>query len=139
MGKHEKYVKDILKSIAKGKFVCSGNQIKVEYPAISARIDGVIENCCAIEIESRTAKQIRGALLDLTNHKLKKKLLIIIRTPSLSKRNIVEHCENILSNYLNKKNNQVVLLEGTGNNQKPKKDKIKIKNALSKLGCLSPK
>lgn len=41
-------------------------------------IDGTIGNDVAVEIESRTPKQVRGALLDLMLHDYPRKLLIIM-------------------------------------------------------------
>ena len=140
MGKqvHDNYVKDMLEKIAGDQFITKRLDTKVDYEGqISAYIDGVITNCCAIEIESRTNKQIRGALIDLLNHKLPKKLLILVPANIYKPPASVPHCEFILEKYKNSKliKIKVILLKGTGNN--PNKEDIDIiKKGLKDLDCL---
>jgi hypothetical protein len=135
---HDNYGKELLRQIVGDRFISSGDAVKAYYNGrISASIDGVINNCCAIEIESRVAKQVRGALLDLLEHPLPKKLLILVPVHMYNPEATVEHCKYILGKY--KKEGQitkVILLEGTGNNPKESVDKEKIKDALKELGCL---
>jgi len=78
MGVHDVYVKSLFKNlegIIGFKFVTNYHYTYVKYAKSGAQIDGVIvadkENI-AVEIESRTAKQVRGAILDLFFHKVKK-------------------------------------------------------------------
>jgi GMP synthase-like glutamine amidotransferase len=131
---HEKYGKKLLKEIAEDHFISRGQSVKANYEgSVSARIDGVIYDC-AIEIESRVAKQIRGALLDLLEHKFSKKLLILIPAHINNKEGTVKHCEYILNRYKKEgQNTRVVLLEGTGHNEEPVSDIKKIKKALRAL------
>ena len=72
---HDSYGRELLREILGSRFINDTDDlVKVDYGTyISAFIDGVINNCCAIEIESRVDKQLRGALLDLLEHKLPKK------------------------------------------------------------------
>jgi len=120
------------------KFVDRGDLVRVGYPGgISATIDGVITGCCAIEIESRVPKQVRGALIDLLSHPLPKKLLILIPAHTYNPEGTAEHCRAILDRY--RKNSdqiEVVLLQGTGHDQKPDEDRGLIEQALRRLGCL---
>jgi hypothetical protein len=43
----------------------------------TARIDGTVAGCVAVEIKSRVPKQVRGALLDLILHPYPCKLLVL--------------------------------------------------------------
>lgn len=137
---HEKYSKKLLKKIAGDRFISSGESVKVNYEGpVTARIDGVIHDCCAIEIESRVAKQVRGSLLDLLEHPLSKKLLILIPAHMNNPENTAKHCEDIFKKYKKKQQvTKVILLKGTGRNPRcyADKDKKKIKDALRALGCL---
>lgn len=134
---HDKYGKELIREIVGNRFISGGDAVKVKYGEISASIDGVIEGCCAIEIESRVDKQIRGALLDLIEHHYPKKLLILIPAHMNDPEKTANHCEYIFKKY--KKGGEilkVVLLEGTGEHPKMEEDKEKIKKALNELGCL---
>jgi len=141
---HDNYGKELLKKVAGCQFKSKGKSVKVCYSGyVSASIDGVINNCCAIEIESRVDKQVRGALLDLLEHPLSKKLLILIPAHMRDPQATAKHCEYILGKYtknLEKKGQKittkVILLDGTGKNRKESTDKEKIKKALMELGCL---
>ena len=100
---HDNYGKTLVREIAAGRFISKGKSVRVNYGGnVSATIDGVIENCCAIEIESRTTKQVRGALLDLIEHPLPKKLLILIPAYMYNPENTVKHCLYILNRYKQK-------------------------------------
>jgi hypothetical protein len=135
---HDNYGKELLRQIAGALFISSGDSVKVRYGGgVSASVDGIIDHCCAIEIESRVAKQIRGALLDLLEHPLSRKLLIIIPAHMYNPANTAKHCEYILEKY--KRQGQVtrvILLRGTGNNPKQTEDKERIRTALTDLECL---
>jgi len=133
---HENYCKGLLKEIAGDRFVDRGDQVKVDYGSVRANIDGVIGDC-AIEIESRVNKQVRGALLDLLEHPCQKKLLILVPAHMPNPEACTKHCEYILNKY--KRDDQiikVVLLEGTGHDPKKEEDKELIRKALIELGVL---
>lgn len=135
---HDKYGKKLIRAIIGDKFVESGDMVRVEYQGdISATIDGVITGCCAIEIESRVAQQVRGALLDLLYHPLNKKLLILIPAHMYDPEGTAEHCREILNRY--RKDGEVVevvVLRGTGHDPKPEEDRRLVEQALKRLGCL---
>jgi hypothetical protein len=135
---HDKYGKSLIRTIARSKFVDSGDLVRVQYQGgISATIDGVITGCCAIEIESRVAKQVRGALLDLLYHPLTKKLLILIPAHMSDPEGTAEHCREILDRYRRDDEHiEVVLLRGTGHEPKPDEDRRLIGQALRRVGCL---
>ena len=56
----------------------SGVWIDYGNGAARRKIDGTITGQIAVEIETRTDKQIRGAVLDLICHPFPQKLLIIV-------------------------------------------------------------
>jgi hypothetical protein len=96
-----------------------------------------VKDCCAIEIESRVAKQVRGALIDLLYHPLTKKLLILIPVHMNNPEGTAEHCREILNKYITEgERADVVLLRGTGHNPKPEEDGKLVEQALKRLGCL---
>lgn len=138
---HDKYGKRLIRTIAGSKFIDSGDLVRIQYQGdISATIDGVIKGCCAIEIESRVAKQVRGALVDLLTHPLTKKLLILIPAHMNDPEGTAEHCREILDRYKDDSEQiEVVLLRGTGHDPKPDEDKGLIEQALKRVGCLSSK
>ena len=96
---HDKYGKKLLREIVGFRFIDKGRLVEVDYGGgITSRIDGVIDDC-AIEIESRVAKQVRGALLDLLEHPYPKKLLILIPKHMNNPEATAKHCEYILNKY----------------------------------------
>lgn len=114
-----------------------GSAVKVKYGPIKASIDGIITNSCAIEIESRVDKQIRGAIVDLLLHPMRKKLLILIpahmNNPSAS----LAHCEAVVAGLAGPERQvRVVLLKGTGYQPREEEDVELIRDALAGLGCL---
>ena len=115
-----------------------GEFVRVQYQGgLSATIDGVVDNSCAVEIESRTDKQIRGALVDLLSHSFPKKLLVIIPANMPNPQATIQHCEGIL-NSLKSPNElvRVVLLNGTGNEPNYEADILVIEDVLRDIGCL---
>mgnify|MGYP001586753616 CR=1 FL=1 len=138
MGVHDAYGKRLLVQILGKRFNSYGDVVKVRYDGgITANIDGVIENACAIEIESRTDKQIRGAVLDLVSHPLARKLLIIIPANMHNPKATIKHCEGLLSSLIKPDEKfRVVLLKGTGHTPEEIADRLILKSALKKLDCL---
>jgi len=134
---HDKYGKMLLEKVGGNSFVKNGPDVKVRYQGgITASIDGVI-NDCAIEVESRVDKQVRGALVDLLEHHLSKKLLIIIPVYMNKPEATAKHCEYILEKYKKPKSEiKVIVLNGTGDAPEAEKDKILIETALKELKSL---
>lgn len=135
---HNNYGKRLLKEVVGDLLIATGPDTRVNYQGdISAKIDGVIEACCAIEIESRVAKQVRGALIDLLEHQLSKKLLILIPAHMNDPEATARHCKHLLEKYKQQGSTvKVVLLKGTGDNPKDSEDKKLIESALRELECL---
>jgi|GEM_PF-2045046 len=132
MNQHDRYGKKLIKEIAGERLITRGSQIRVHYDGgVSASIDAVVEGTCAIEIESRVAKQIRGALVDLIFHELPNKLLIIIPVHMSNPEATAIHCRCILDKLRRKDHKiEVVLLSGTGDCPEFEIDKERICQAL---------
>ena len=129
--KHDGYGKSVLNAVAGMRFSSYG--ARIAYETSSARIDGTADSMIAVEIESRTSKQVRGSILDLLMHSFPKKLLILI--PKWIGPHTLSESIHILSRSLDPKDFQVVLLSGTGDHPKPEEDAEILRTALTRLGC----
>ncbi len=138
MGVHEDYGKSLLRKVAGVRFVDWRDEVVVPYEGgTSGRIDGVIEGGCAVEIESRVDKQIRGALLDLLMHPFNKKLLVIVPVHMHNPTNTRKQCEGILRQLKRPgQEAKVVLLKGTGDEPCEAEDRKLIEDALRELRCM---
>ncbi len=135
--KHDRYVKGLLRRILGNHFLTSGAEVRVPYQGVTARIDGVVQGCCAVEIESSVDKEIRGSLMDLFFHPYKKKLLVLVYGSMNNPERTVRHCQGILE-ALGKKQIEysVVLLEGDGDLPREVEDIRLLRTALAELDCL---
>ena len=131
MGSHDDYGKAILRQLG-GNIVTDGPGVAINLGAGQpARIDGAIPGVLAIEVESRTSKQVRGAVLDLVLHNAPKKLLLLI--PMYMAGPCRDQCENILGRFVSKENFRVIILKGTGENPSLDKDVSIVREALREL------
>ena len=130
MNQHDNYGKLILGRAADCD--CDGPCTITSYGKSSAHIDGTVGSTIAVEIESRTGKQVRGAVLDLILHVYPKKLLILV--PMYIGKYQVPECEFILKRFVDPNNFRVVLLDGTGHNPSAESDVPKVRFALQALG-----
>jgi hypothetical protein len=79
MDNHDKYSKCVLAQATGSAFKPSGASVEINYGSgVPTRIDGTVSFKIAVEIESRTSKQVRGAVVDLICHPFPKKLLILM-------------------------------------------------------------
>ena len=101
---------------------------------LGGQIDGVVDGVIAVEVESRVAKQIRGAVLDLICHSCAKKLLIILPVHASNPTVTAAQCRNILVRFVSDDNFRVVVAEGSGDNERLAEDAILIRVALQELG-----
>jgi len=131
----------VLAAIAKEHFTSDRQFTRVEYLGnTSAFIDGVIRPDCAVEVESRVDKQVRGALVDLLSHSYPKKLLVLIPAHMNDPKKTKEQCEGILNKFKRPTDQaMVVVLKGTGDNREPKEDEKLLRAALSKLDIVQSK
>jgi len=139
LGVHDHYVKELLEKILGSNYRIEKDYTYVKYAEGSAQIDGVItfpEDEIAVEIESRTAKQVRGAILDLFFHKARKKLLIIVpehmHNPQALKKD-AEYILNTLRKIRPDIEFKVIILRGSGNNPKRGEDLRILRDAIAEL------
>ena len=132
MGQHDAYGKLILGRAAGRGYKYDGASTTTSYGDSCAHIDGVVGSFIAVEIESRTGKQVRGAVLDLILHAFPKKLLILV--PMYIGSHQVEECQFILKRFLDPNDFRVVLLSGTGDDPDEESDIPRVQTALQALG-----
>ena len=138
MGQHDDYGKRILQESAGRAFDTHGPSVEIDYGAgMPARIDGTVSGRVAVEVESRTAKQVRGAVLDLLCHPYPKKLLLILPVHMSNAETTARQCQTALQRFLAKADFRVVVLRGHGSDQKPKEDVRKVRLALQQLGSVT--
>ena len=133
---HDAYGKLIMRNAAGNAFADSGSLCTIRFgeDAAGARIDGVVGNSIAVEIESRTPKQISGAVLDLIFHPYPRKLLLIIAGHQNDARQAANQCRHILREEIGEENFQVVLLAGNGREHRQTADVALVQEALRNLG-----
>lgn len=135
MGSHDQYGKQVLILATNGIVEQRGPSVEVSFGAgLPGRIDGAVGGYIAIEVESRTSKQVRGAVLDLICHPYPKKLLVLLPVHMTNPDITAEQSENIFARFLPRDCFRVLLLHGSGNNPKPDQDAALVSDALSELG-----
>lgn len=135
MGSHDDYGKKVLHRAAGNAYEQYGESVEIDYGAGQpARIDGAVANKIAVEVESRTSKQIRGAVLDLLCHRYQKKLLIILPVHQSNPDIAAEQCRFAMRKFLKEKDFLVIVLSGNGFDPHLIKDARVIKQALINLG-----
>src|ERR1700675_1017125 len=110
---HDEYGKSVVQNAAGDAFHQYDNRIDYGKGAGYALIDGTIDSRIAVEIESRTGKQVRGAVLELLWHHLPHKLILIVPVHMHNPTATAEQCRIILGRTLLPSNFRVVLLEGS--------------------------
>ena len=132
MGVHDDYGKGLLAEAFGSRYdAIIGSEYTFGPGAGNARLDGTIDGVLAIEIESRTDKQVRGAILDLVLHPYPKKLMVLIPAWIYSAEKTQTMCESILGRFTSEF--RVVALKGTGNDPKPDQDIPLIRTAVEEL------
>lgn len=134
MGAHDEYGKRILLEATSGAVDQYGPGVEIDYGTeFPARIDGAVGESIAIEIESRTGKQVRGAVLDLICHPYPKKLLVLLPVHMSNPVVIAEQCRNILTRFVSADDFRVIVLDGHGHDPKPERDVRTVAEALREL------
>ena len=135
MGSHDEYGKRVLKGAASDAFESSGPNVEIDYGiGHPARIDGAVNGSIAVEIESRTSKQVRGAILDLICHRFYKKLLILLPVHMSNPMITAEQCRTALRRFVRQEDFRVIVLDGYGSNPMFEQDVTKTRTALRELG-----
>ncbi len=115
MDSHDKYGKSVLAKAFGDAYKVVGKSTEIDYGAgMPARIDGTISGIVAVEVESRTSKQVRGAVSDLICHPFPKKLLVLLHVHMSDPEITKTQCENILIRFIPEANFRVVLFKGSG-------------------------
>ena len=95
--RHDAYGKAVLKRAAGAQFDGSQEACRVDYGGAQNTggfIDGTAMGTVAIEVESRTSKQVRGAVLDLICHRFEKKLLVLLDVRAYNVKILADQCAN---------------------------------------------
>jgi len=133
MANHDSYGKNLLDRVTGGRCKFYGPPVETNHGAGGAcRIDGAVANI-AIEVESRTAKQVRGAILDLILHRFPKKLLILLPV-HMNVRIEQDRCAAILRRFCAEEDFQVIALLGHAEKPSFETDAGAISRALAALG-----
>lgn len=134
---HDEYGKHVLDRAAGVYCDCSRGACRVDYgglPHTGGFIDGTVGGTIAVEVESRVAKQIRGAVLDLICHPYPKKLLIILPVHAQNPALTAAQCTSALRRFVDAANFRVVVLRGSGTNWQLDDDATLVRAALVDLG-----
>ena len=135
MGSHDAYGKEVLQAAAGAAFVDWGPSVEVSYGAgRPARVDGTVSGTIAVEVESRTSKQVRGAVLDLLFHPYHKKLLVLVPMHMSDSGTCADQCRNALGRFVAPDCFRVVVLRGTGSNPSLDADAQLVRRTLNELG-----
>jgi hypothetical protein len=146
MGTHDEYGKALFACILGRRWITSGNLRSVEMAGVRANLDGVIlsEDLahveCAVEIEAKIYKQIRGAILDLAWHSAPRKLLVVILAqPQLGNEEKVRAHLMFVWQKLTRGDNapfELVVLPTSGKNPVEGADRLLLTYALKKLDLI---
>lgn len=135
MGSHGRYGKEVLGAAAGERFRATGPATRIDYPGEGGQIDGVVGETIAVEVESRTAKQVRGAVLDLLCHPFPKKLLVLIPA-HMRPDETATQCRHLFLRFgLREEDYRVVVLRGTGDQPHLAEDVEIVRGALRELAA----
>ncbi|HEY5256844.1 MAG TPA: hypothetical protein VIJ12_00535 [Candidatus Baltobacteraceae bacterium] len=139
MDNHDEYGKRVVEAAA-GTFYDRSRFVRVDYggaPHTGGFIDATVAGSIAVEVESRTSKQIRGAVLDLLCHAFPKKLLLVLRVHASNPDLAAKQCESALSRFVLSSDYRVRVLDGHGGNEHFESDVALVRRALIELGMPS--
>jgi hypothetical protein len=146
LGIPDDYGKRLLASILGKRWVTRGNGRSVEMAGVRAALDGIIlsEDSarveCAVEIEAKIYKQIRGAILDLAWHSAPRKMLVMIPAqPQLgTEEKARAHLMYVWQKLTTRANVpfELVVLSGTGTTPMDDDDRLLLTDALKKLDLI---
>ncbi|HVS46442.1 MAG TPA: hypothetical protein VMS32_07235 [Verrucomicrobiae bacterium] len=139
MENHDEYGKRVVAAAA-GRYYDRSQFVRVDYGGslrTGGFIDATVAGSIAVEVESRTSKQIRGAVLDLLCHAFPKKLLLVLRVHASNPNLAAEQCENALRRFVRPSDYRVRVLDGHGGNEHFEADVAAVRSALIELGMPS--
>lgn len=126
---HDAYGKEVMRLAAGNRYSGAGPSTRTDF---GGQIDGTVAGLVAVEIETRTAKQVRGAILDLITHPYPKKLLVSIPKYHHPVRG-PEQFRAILGRFIDLADFRVVGLAGDGDFPELVHDSGVVQDALSEL------
>jgi hypothetical protein len=114
VGNIDKLGKELMRQAAGPLYVDDGPSISFDFgpEAGSARIDGTVGGLVAVEIESRTPKQVRGALVDLVMHPYPKKLRLLLPVYTGNPTTAVNQAHCVLGRFLDSDVFRIVCVTG---------------------------
>jgi hypothetical protein len=130
---HDAYGKRVMSEAFGSRFRTFGKAREIDYGGKHpAQIDGTLDGIVAVEIEARTAKQVRGAILDLRFHPYPKKLLLLMPSSLNMNEGIKGHSEFILSKLMpNPGDYRVIALGGCGRLDRLEADVALVKGEVA--------
>jgi len=146
MGNHDDYGKQLMSRLLGSRWSSCDSRRSIDEGGVRADLDGIIsarDNSnveCAVEIEARVYKQIRGAMVDLALHPAPKKLLVVIKAqPQLGDATRIEkHCRHIWQEIAGSNRGQffMTVLKGTGNDPRQQVDLELLSETLRNMKIL---
>ena len=144
---HDEYGKRLFASILGKRWVTRlDDDRSVEMAGVRADLDGIIlsEDLarveCAVEIEAKTYKQMRGAILDLAWHPAPRKMFVVILAqPQLGNDlKARSHCTFVWQKLTDGENTpfELVVLRGTGAYPMEENDRSLLVDALKRLDLI---
>ncbi|MGC8486052.1 MAG: hypothetical protein ACP5O6_10565 [Candidatus Baltobacteraceae bacterium] len=134
--RHDAYGKAVLKRAAGAHFDGSKEARRVNYGGAQNTggfIDGTAMGVVAIEVESRTSKQVRGAVLDLICHRFEKKLLVLLDVHAHNTKILADQCANAFKRFVSAEDFRVVILSGNGQTPSEDHDAAIVRTAIEEL------
>ena len=98
--------------------------------SVLSDIDGVLESGIVVEIESRTPKQVRGAMLDLMLHPAPAKLMVLIPEHIGNRENKSRMCQALAARIDDRAPFECVVLVGKGEDPQVEQDVEKLAYAI---------
>lgn len=102
-------------------------------PRMNCAIDAIVAGKIAVEIESRTPKQVRGAMLDLFWHPAPLKLMILLPAYIGNPGNTVEMCEHLAAELYPGVPFRCVSLAGKGDSPQPESDAALVAQVVKEM------
>jgi len=141
---HDEYGKELLRSILGARWITRfDDRGCIEMEGGRADLDGIIlsEDLsrveCAVEIEARVYKQIRGAIFDLAQHPAPRKLFVVILAqPQLGNAGKARrHCSFVWERltHADRVPFALVVLQGSGENPLTEADRVLLMESLRQL------
>lgn len=132
---HDAYGKSVLRAAASQLGVSfqdygTGHPIT---PRMNCSIDAIVAGKIAVEIESRTPKQIRGAILDVFWHPAPLKLIVLLPAYIGNPDNTVEMCEVLAESLYPGVPFRCLALNGKGDIPRPDEDIALVVQVIKEL------